>query len=208
MTQEYTLSEARQQLGTDNKTLQRWIDQAKAQGEDLEPHTNPRNLSQKLLTRSQLERLAALHGRKLSPEHLAKTTDPLAALERKLRREYDEKLDALREELLARIEELSSPRTATPAPQHPPVLPPAPSTSKSPQATEIIPAAAPIGSPEHAIQFLVQHQAPRTVVSRWRPIPFDKRELLQYALHVRHQVLQRCSEASQGCPCQELVPES
>lgn len=204
MAQDYSLSEAQKHLKTDNKTLTRWMSLA-----GIHPRADPRNQSKKLLTRTQLEHLAHLHGRTLPPDTPARTADPLAALEQKLRRHYDTQLAALE----ARIKALET-QAAAPAPQTPsqprqpatpaqPGLPPQPARPTPPAAPERVRVAQPdLESRYQAIGFLTQHGASYSVVNGWRVLPPMRADALRYALE-RGQRLRMCGE--EGCVCRDVL---
>lgn len=198
MTQEYSLSEAREKLKTDNKTLGRWMTLA-----GIEPRDDPSNQSRKLLSRQQLEHLAHLHGRILPPDTPAKPADPLSALEARLKRHIDQQIAALRSELMDKMD-TPEPRTSQMPAVRPAIQPsnPAPRPAASVTTARNTPIST--GRQKHnAIrEKLIEHGASRDALL-WNDMPPELGAALAFAKQQKGQPITACGD--DGCPCHALL---
>lgn len=203
MQDSFTLREVASLLKTDNKMLAKWIEAAKLQGENLEPHLDPKNQSRKLLTRLQLERLAALHGRTLPPDGppvSPSTDDRLASLER-------QQTTLLRriETLERRLAEMAQNRPS--APQQTAL--PLPETQEHRPPQKAISGPLPQGKPQRrhillrvASEVLERHGGDARLLVVWGNLSADTGSVLRYASE-RGQTLHRCQVT--GCACGEII---
>lgn len=108
--QYYNLQQVVAILRTNRMTLREWLQDA-----HITPAQNPGNKKERVLTRIQIEQVACAHNRTLAPDTPIKTEDPLAALEARLKRYIDQRIAALRAELMDKLDTPEQPTLEVPA---------------------------------------------------------------------------------------------
>ena len=191
MKESYTLQEGTVLLGKiAPKTLRQWM--GKAAIKAVQDKRDPRRW---MLSRTQLEHLAHLHGRTLPPDTPAKSADPLPALERRIAR--------LEQQLASAVERIAALETRPVAT--------APVRAQEPRQTVLPARPMQVSAPKRkaftvdwrAKDWLEPHGIPQREMTDWHDIPLDTHaNILAYAKERGH-APHRCRD--EACPCLDLL---
>lgn len=195
----YTLQEVTGLLGQiAPKTLREWmaVEGMKA----LKDKSDPRR---KLLSHSQVEVLAAGHGRILPVEPSPSATDPLVAMEARIA-SLEREVKTLKQRLQEREASKNTPLARQDAPQPAIPIQPTPTTIRPVPKPSSPPAPrdeAPL-SVVGARIFLTQHAVPERDSRSWYDLPIgSRRVVLLYAQ--QHAAPTPCTDVN--CPCHEVL---